>query len=1169
MEKTTKNYLSKLAKGVFLLFATVQTLEAQITIQKDYTHNDPADIGVFQGINFKEGGFSALYPIPGTNGKEFWTISDRGVNVDAANANINATTCKPTYDKIYAFPNYAPKIHRIRVEGIDIKVIQTITMKRPDGTGATGIINPTGFGSTALEVASTDTVLDCNNFNSKIAPKDVWGIDSEGLVVDKEGNFYIAEEGGPTIWKLNKNGIVIKRYTPYKNLAGSELQDVAIDTVFKYRKNNRGFEGLALTPNGKIYAIIQSPVLYPTKTVGEGTRIHRILEIDPSNDQTKMFAYLNEGIIGASGSNQIRLRDWKIGDMAAVNDSVFLVVEAGLRGTTDRKFIYKINISQATPVTSGLYSTNTKTLEALVDAAGLTANNIVPVKKTLFMDLLANSWPSVLEKAEGIAIINDSTIAITNDNDFGQFSATENGVATANGILSHLFVYSLSGANKLTNYVSPFTNFYYGKTGPSTLQSPYFNPSTPEGKFTSILTATDVVNGYKLCGLPDGMGAFDNNNGTFSLLVSHEMNTSVGINRAHGNKGAFISKWVINKSDLSVVSGQDLISTVKLWNTGTSSYDVYNSNNPSLLSTFNRFCSSDLPEVSAFYNSKTGLGTQERIFMNGEEAGAEGRNFGHIATGPNAGTTYELPSLGKCSIENAVANPASEDKTIVATTDDATPGQVYIYVGTKTNTGTEIEKAGLTNGKLYGVKVTDLPTEISGSVPSANTEFTLVDLGDVKNTTGADLHTASNTALVTNFLRPEDGAWDPMNPNVFYFNTTNAFASPSRVWKLDFTDIKNPELGGKITAVLDGTEGPKMLDNMTVDNYGHILLQEDPGNQAYLAKIWQYTIATDELKEIAKFDSTRFVTGGTNFYTIDEESSGIIDVQSILGQGMFLLAGQSHLAIPGEVVEGGQLLAYFNPDTYSAAPNKFALTGGGTSCASENKNYTLEVSKSEIGVNYQLVQDNSQNIGNPIVGTGSKLSFNAISNAGSYKVKAKNVLTNNESEMNGSSIIVVNSNPSADVAISINLGNSVDLTAPAGTNYSYLWSNGANSQTITVTETGNYSVVVTDGNNCSSTSTTFNTSNTAALDKLKVAENSFKLQPNPSKDASTIRLNTSSNEELELRITDLQGHLILKDKIQANQKSYNLNTSEFTSGMYLVTISNNQIKHSERLNIIK
>jgi hypothetical protein len=42
------------------------------------------------------------------------------------------------------------------------------------------------------------------------------------------------------------------------------------------------------------------------------------------------------------------------------------------------------------------------------------------------------------------------------------------------------------------------------------------------------------------------------------------------------------------------------------------------------------------------------------------------------------------------------------DKTVVAGLDDATPGQVYFYIGTKTTTGTEIEKAGLSNGNLYG-----------------------------------------------------------------------------------------------------------------------------------------------------------------------------------------------------------------------------------------------------------------------------------------------------------------------------------------------------------------------------------------------------------------------------------------------------------------------------------
>ncbi|MBL7973351.1 MAG: esterase-like activity of phytase family protein, partial [Candidatus Kapabacteria bacterium] len=306
---------------------------AQITKLNDYTNTSSAIIGTYQGITFREGGFSGLYPVPNTNGQEFWVCSDRGVNIDAANANPLA--CRPTYDKIYAFPSYAPKIHRVRILNGKVQILQTITIKRPNGLPASGIINPTGFGSTSAEVASTDTVMDCANFNGKVAAKDTFGIDSEGLVVDKDGNFWLCEEGGPTIWKLNRNGVLIARYTPYAILPGAYPFDIQIDTVFKYRKNNRGFEGIAIAPNGKIYAIIQSPILYPNKTIGEGTRLHRILEIDPTTNTQRMFVYVNDGIIGASGSNQIRLRDWKIGDMAAINDTTFLVLEAAIRGTSD------------------------------------------------------------------------------------------------------------------------------------------------------------------------------------------------------------------------------------------------------------------------------------------------------------------------------------------------------------------------------------------------------------------------------------------------------------------------------------------------------------------------------------------------------------------------------------------------------------------------------------------------------------------------------------------------------------------------------------------------------------------------------------------------------------------------------------------------------------------
>jgi hypothetical protein len=224
---------------------------------------------------------------------------------------------------------------------------------------------------------------------------------------------------------------------------------------------------------------------------------------------------------------------------------------------------------------------------------------------------------------------------------------------------------------------------------------------------------------------------------------------------------------------------------------------------------------------------------------------------------------------------------------------------------------------------------------LSASIPAVNTPFALEDLGFVQNTTGATLNTNSVNAGVTNFLRPEDGSFDPSNPNDFYFVTTNSMTAPSRLWRLRFNDIANPETGGTITAVLDGSEGQKMLDNMTIDKLGHILLQEDPGGQAHNAKVWQYTIATDTLELIGKHDPARFgdlvgstTTPATLPYNNDEESSGIIDMSDILGPGMFLLDDQAHyttgLSNLTEVVQGGQLLAFFNPTSVSATASTAA-----------------------------------------------------------------------------------------------------------------------------------------------------------------------------------------------------------------------------------------------------
>ncbi|HUS37011.1 MAG TPA: hypothetical protein VM680_16825 [Verrucomicrobiae bacterium] len=447
-------------------------------------------------------------------------------------------------------------------------------------------------------------------------------------------------------------------------------------------------------------------------------------------------------------------------------------------------------------------------------------------------------------------------------------------------------------------------------TGPSSSQSPYVLRSQPGVVTMSVLSVGDAVNfksdgitPYRLAGIPDGLGAFDNGDGTFTLLVNQELGATAGIVRDHGFKGAFVSRWVIDKETLTVLHGEDLIKNGFSWDVATKSYVP-------LKSAFARFCSADLPAPGALYDAPTGLGFNGHIFLNGEENGSEGRAFGHLMDG----NSYELPYLGKFSWENSVANPGSGARTVVAGTDDAGGGQIYIYVGTKSASSNPIDAAGLNGGALFGVKVTGFPDEIAATGIPSGTPFTLAGLGDVSAKTGATLQTESVAAQITGFNRPEDASWDPSNPNDLYFVTTASFTGNSRLWRLRFTDITNPELGGTIDLLLDGAEGQRMFDNMTVNKRGSVLLQEDVGNNAHLGKIWRYSIAQDRLEEVAHHDPVRFLTGAANFLTQDEESSGIIPMDDILGAGWYLLDVQAHYNIgDAELVEGGQIIALHFP----------------------------------------------------------------------------------------------------------------------------------------------------------------------------------------------------------------------------------------------------------------
>lgn len=476
------------------------------------------------------------------------------------------------------------------------------------------------------------------------------------------------------------------------------------------------------------------------------------------------------------------------------------------------------------------------------------------------------------------------------------------------------------------------------ETGPSSSEPPYLVRTQPGIVTKSILTTGDSVGGYRMVGTPDGLGAFDNGDGTFTLLSNQEIPSDQGVVRAHGARGSFVSKWTIDKGDLSVVGGEDLIQTVNAWDSELGTWTP--ASGDAAPNRLTRLCSADLAPISAFYDSATGKGYDGRLFMDGEESSG-GRPFAHVV---DTGQSYELtPWLGTMAFENSVANPGTGEKTTVAETDDTSPGgQVYIYNGTKQSTGNEVQRAGLTNGKLFGIKVPGVPqNEVAKTNWDVGNEFGFqtVDLSAHAGVAGSGTDTLEGdgqAAGVTNFQRPEDGSWDPSHPSDFYFVTTSNIGPNSagtldghtRLWRLRFNDPADPSQGGKITLLVSGpigtpdsgggtqsasSPGPQMLDNITINSRGQVIMQEDVGNQAYRGGIWIYDTRSGSLTRVAVADPEVFTPGAPGFVTKDEESSGVIPAP-FLGSDAYLLDEQVHAdSDDPELVEGGQYMELHIP----------------------------------------------------------------------------------------------------------------------------------------------------------------------------------------------------------------------------------------------------------------
>ena len=348
---------------------------------------------------------------------EFYGLTDRGPNGDGPL--VPDPSGKGTIgSKIFPSPSFTPSFGVITVGKGGAILTSSTPIKVSAAVNSSGLPVPVGAVGNSAEIP----VMDAMKFDAGgKAVFNAGGLDSEAIVVDAKRNaLWVSDEYGPFIIRIDAaTGIIQAKYEPGKGLPA----------LFAKRRANRGMEGMTLdASNDKLYAFLQSPlsdgtamysVTKKAEQVERFARFTRWIEFDPATGSSgKMYAYP----LDAADYQDGRTGNAKLGDMVALGGGKFLVIEQGAApsGKVFNKLML-VELKSATDISAAAFNAATSDLEKS-SMGGVAVNGadwaaVTPLKKTLLLDLNAIGWAA--EKAEGLTLIDESTIALANDNDFG------------------------------------------------------------------------------------------------------------------------------------------------------------------------------------------------------------------------------------------------------------------------------------------------------------------------------------------------------------------------------------------------------------------------------------------------------------------------------------------------------------------------------------------------------------------------------------------------------------------------------------------------------------------------------------------------------------------------------------------------------------------------------
>ncbi len=352
---------------------------------------------------------------------EFYGITDRGPNGDGPNAPVPGGSGTGGA-KIFPAPSFSPAIGVIAVGAGGAVLKSSLPLKFSATQKANGLVLPPGSVGHSAEIPLTDAL----KYEPAKADYSAFGLDTESVVVDAARNaLWVSDEYGPFIVKVDPaSGLITKKYQP-----GSGAAD--LPAVLAKRRANRGMEGLTLdVASGRLHGFLQSPLddgkaNYTTTAVPGATnksenvrdfaRFVRWVEFDPSTEKTKLYALPIDG----SQYDRGRTGNAKLGDVVSLGNGKFIAIEQGARASDAKVFNHLVLIelpANATDI-AALGSDLEKSSLTGTAVNGVDYAAVVPLKKTRLFDLNAAGW--LAEKAEGLALVDEATLALTNDTDFG------------------------------------------------------------------------------------------------------------------------------------------------------------------------------------------------------------------------------------------------------------------------------------------------------------------------------------------------------------------------------------------------------------------------------------------------------------------------------------------------------------------------------------------------------------------------------------------------------------------------------------------------------------------------------------------------------------------------------------------------------------------------------